>query len=78
MKKIKLVRLQPFAMYNWSTSKPRWKSLSTVPDLPIVPVERACSSRSGGASGNSGPVGELRMKTTDLACAMSSVDVFFD
>ena len=86
MKKIDLVRLQPFAMYSWLMTVEQSKHieqvttevLGHVPDLQIVPVERACSSRSGCASGSSGPVGELRRKTTDLACAWSSVDVLFD
>ena len=48
--------------------------LGNVADWKLVQVESSCSSRSGGASGSSGPVGMLRKKKADLDCARSSVD----
>ena len=80
MKKIDLVSLQPVAMYSWLMTGEQCKHIEqvNVPDLPLVPIERACSSRSGGACGSSGPVGKLRTKNTDFGCAKSSVDALFD
>ena len=86
MKKIDLVSSQLFAMYCWlmrveeinRIEQVTTEVLGNVLDLPLVPVERACSSRSGGASGSSGPVGKLRKTNTDLDCARSSVDAHFD
>ena len=42
------------------------EEFGNVPDLQLVPVDRACSSRSGSASGSSGPVGKLMEKNTDF------------
>ena len=94
LKKIDLVSSQPFAMYSWLLTVEQSNHieqvtkevLGNVPELPVVPVERACSSRSGGASGSSGPVGsgssgpfgKLKEKVTDLDCARRSVDASFD
>ena len=73
-------------MYSWLMTVEQSKRIEqattevfgNVPDMPFVPAESARNSRSGGASASSGPVGKLRKKNTDLDCARSSVDGFFD
>ena len=86
-KKVDFVSLQPLAMYSWLMTVEQSKHIEqvttenfgNVPDLPLVPAERFCGKRSGGASGSSGPVGKLRKNNTDLDCARSSsVDALFD
>ena len=66
-----------FRLLRWAQSKHIEQVTTEVPELPLVPVESACSSRSGCASGSSGPVGKLRKERTDLDCARSSVDALF-
>ena len=78
MKKIDLVRLQPFAMYSWLTSKPRRKSLAMFQICRSYQWSVLAAVAVAAQAAAVVQLASLRRKTTDLACARSSVDALFD
>ena len=77
MKKIDLISLELFAMYSWLMTaeqsklieQSRWQSLS---------IFQICRSYQWSVLAAVVQLASLRRKTTDLACARSSVDALFD
>ena len=76
LKMTELVSLRPFAMYSWLMTVEQSKYIEQL--ISARTSRHACSSRSGGASGSSGPVGKSRKKKYRLRLRQAQRRCSFD